>query len=1147
MFKLSCTLVLLLLNCTFILAQPVSSSGIDCCGYPIKAIDVCPLNSTESLFANSSGCSIQIWGIKPNGAYISNYQLNGHTDDVSKLAFSHDGYSLISASKDQTLKIWNLILNKTTFTLRGHTAAITDFDLASNGSLLASCDKQGRVILWNVYTGEKIIELLNDNISANTVQFNANDSLLAIGYNDGKLKIWNLKLNKFVVETFLHNEPINTLLFKEKENVIISGSTDRSIKIFDIDQRNTSKVLIGHKGAINTLSLRTNQSNQLVLFSGSDDQTIKSWDISEGKELKSIQANCEVLAFSNSVSVRSESHGTRDLNGINISSTTKNEASLNHLLLVGGDDKKIKFLDVNDLSVKAELLSSDGISFLKTPDNYFYASSQLDVIPGFISNETKVTSSYLTEIKYNRPDIVLNRLNVFNDLALRFNQSYSKRISRNNLDSTLFMADVSLPSIRMIGELPTLVNEDHLTINFEVSDKKSKITEILFEINGVCQSYIPKNGGKLSFADKQDLILSNGKNAIKITAINERGIKSETQKIDVFYNGAKKIQNLYVLSIGVSNLEQYIDCKFCAKDAGNLIDLLKEKGIYDNVYSELITDSLVSRERILSFKNLLKKSTVNDVVIIFYSGFGLLSNDFSYYLAAHNTNYKEPEKKGILYEELKGLLTDIPARQRLILLDANTFSEQEILATNDGLMSTSDSIKYRGAVIENVPVTSRINVYNYFHKGLDKDGIITISAAAPDQLVYELPNISNGTFYQSLSSVLNNNATDLDNDRIISVNELYQSISKELEKLSGGKQNPELINRNNIEFGFLNAFTKIDNRPPSISIIEPSFANRGGEAEVVESEKITLKGAIYDDSGVKFLKVNGQNVVFNADGGFEHQLDLEIGSNSIDILTEDKYGNVMSKKYTLINNYKGPVIKGKYYALLIGVADYKMDELDLDFPVLDAQKLKKVLSTQYTFDEENITLLSNPTRSELYEAFSTLENMLTENDNLLIFYAGHGAMKVNADQGYWLPSDATKTNQANWVTNDDIVTLIKPLQAKHILLISDACFSGKMFFKTRDIGDTDEKMEASIEENEHMKSRRAITSGALETVPDKSVFIEYLTDYLTENKEKWLSSKKLYVEIKDKVTNRSQSRQKPLDGRIEAADDQNGDFLFIRR
>ena len=91
------------------------------------------------------------------------------------------------------------------------------------------------------------------------------------------------------------------------------------------------------------------------------------------------------------------------------------------------------------------------------------------------------------------------------------------------------------------------------------------------------------------------------------------------------------------------------------------------------------------------------------------------------------------------------------------------------------------------------------------------------------------------------------------------------------------------------------------------------------------------------------------------------------------------------------------------------------------------------------------------------------------------------------------------------------------------------------------------KPDMSIQKIYEMPSRKALTSGALLTVPDKSVFVEYLVKRLKNNQEKYLYSEKLYVNMKDAVINNSPTNQTPQFGVIGSAGDEGGDFVFVRR
>ena len=233
---------------------------------------------------------------------------------------------------------------------------------------------------------------------------------------------------------------------------------------------------------------------------------------------------------------------------------------------------------------------------------------------------------------------------------------------------------------------------------------------------------------------------------------------------------------------------------------------------------------------------------------------------------------------------------------------------------------------------------------------------------------------------------------------------------------------------------------------------------------------------------------------------------------------------------------------GAYHALIIAVEDYADPNVNkLDNPVRDATQLQKTLTTRYTFDPKNVTFLKNPAKKDVIATLSKLRSAVKENDNLLIFYAGHGYWDTDMEKGYWLPVDAERDLPTNWIANEDITGYIRAIKSKHTLLISDACFSGGIF-KTREAFASPR----AVEEVYAMTSRKAITSGTLTVVPDKSVFIQYLVKKLEENKDKYLSEEQLFSQFKTAVINNSPG-QVPQFGTILNTGDEGGNFIFIRK
>ncbi len=235
--------------------------------------------------------------------------------------------------------------------------------------------------------------------------------------------------------------------------------------------------------------------------------------------------------------------------------------------------------------------------------------------------------------------------------------------------------------------------------------------------------------------------------------------------------------------------------------------------------------------------------------------------------------------------------------------------------------------------------------------------------------------------------------------------------------------------------------------------------------------------------------------------------------------------------------------KRKYYALIIGINNYPDERIqELDNPINDAQSLAQVLVEDYSFNREDVTILENASREEIINSLDELSREVTETDNLLIFYAGHGIWNEQLNQGYWLPSNASINSKSNWLSNSTIRDYVGGIRSKHTLLISDACFSGGIL-KERAVFENSR----AILELYKLPSRKAMTSGTLKTVPDRSIFIEYLVKNLKSNTSPLLSADQLFRNFKIAVINNSPNGQVPQYGPITQAGDEGGDFIFLKR
>lgn len=240
---------------------------------------------------------------------------------------------------------------------------------------------------------------------------------------------------------------------------------------------------------------------------------------------------------------------------------------------------------------------------------------------------------------------------------------------------------------------------------------------------------------------------------------------------------------------------------------------------------------------------------------------------------------------------------------------------------------------------------------------------------------------------------------------------------------------------------------------------------------------------------------------------------------------------------------------GKNIALLIGINAYQNPSWQqLRTPVRDVRELSRLLSAEYRFAESDITLLENATYEEIVTAFNQIRQQSDEDTNLLIYYAGHGYYPPGEDEGYWIPADAGQPEtQLLFLPTSTILSKIRSIESRHTLVIADSCFSGSLIRRTRGV----EIHSRYYQDLSQKKSRQIITSGGLEPVSDQgwgdnSVFAGKLIDILSRERTEPLSASELALNLRKEVKS-TYADQTPEYGRLHIADDQSGEFFFVRK
>ena len=212
-------------------------------------------------------------------------RLEGHRAPVESVEFSPNGKIIATASKDRTVKLWNL-QGKEIQTIKGHREGVGSVAFSPNGKIIATASEDKTVKLWNLQ-GKEIQTLKGHREGVGSVAFSPNGKIIATASKDKTVKLWNLQGQE--IKTLKgHGAPVGSLAFSPDGKTIASGSGDKTVKLWNL-QGQEIKTLKGHSAVVRSVAFSPDGK---TIASGSRDKTVKLWSL-QGQEIKTLEMDGE--------------------------------------------------------------------------------------------------------------------------------------------------------------------------------------------------------------------------------------------------------------------------------------------------------------------------------------------------------------------------------------------------------------------------------------------------------------------------------------------------------------------------------------------------------------------------------------------------------------------------------------------------------------------------------------------------------------------------------------------------------------------------------------------------------------------------------------------------------------------------------------
>jgi WD40 repeat protein len=492
------------------------------------------------------------------------------------------------------------------------------------------------------------------------------------------------------------------------------------------------------------------------------------FDISNGKKISDVQ-----------VSSKSYTHLSVSANGSNYALTDED----NRCELYNREGEKL---------CTVFCTPDDGI-IAWTENNYYIATKQAARNIVFVA-EDQAAPFAVYDFRYNRPDIVLEKLKKADEKYL----SALKKIVLKRSDGLTQSSEGTVPVIRFAGgnSVPLVTEKEKISTEVTIISGGAELRHLEIKVNG---SRIKEQSPDLSVKTQQLAIpLVTGSNTVEISAVTKNGIRSEPLSFKTVCT-SMQTKKLFVVSVGISRYkDSAFNLHYADKDSKDISELLKNDKEFSEVKNLSLKNNEVNRAGLEKIKNFISQAGVNDVLLVYVAGHGVLDKEFNYYFATYDMDFANPAQKGIAFTDLEKLLAASNCVRKLLFMDTCHSGEldKDELEKSTGNKPSSEAIVFRNAG----PGLRRKQIFGAgnatqlsreLFSGLkNSTGAIVISSSGGAEYAMESEAWKNGLFTYCVLHALKDKAADKDKDGKIKVSELQEYVSREVQKLSGGKQIP---------------------------------------------------------------------------------------------------------------------------------------------------------------------------------------------------------------------------------------------------------------------------------------------------------------------------------------------------------------------
>ncbi|NJP04472.1 MAG: protein kinase [Chloroflexaceae bacterium] len=243
----------------------------------------------QTLVSASRDHTVRLWRVS-DGRLVRT--LRGHTQQVNRVVYSPDGLTLASVSDDMSIRIWQVADGRLQGVLEGHRDSVNDARYSQDGQLLATTGIDGTIRLWQIASGDLLHVFGHPDSMVTCMAYHAPSDVLIGGDRDGLVHLWQARDGQVLATLKGHQQPVTALVSAPDGTTLVSGDAVGSICVWSLESYQLQRTLEGHSQAITSMVYHPDGQ---LLTSVSQDQTVRLWDVVHGQQMYWLQGHTDAV------------------------------------------------------------------------------------------------------------------------------------------------------------------------------------------------------------------------------------------------------------------------------------------------------------------------------------------------------------------------------------------------------------------------------------------------------------------------------------------------------------------------------------------------------------------------------------------------------------------------------------------------------------------------------------------------------------------------------------------------------------------------------------------------------------------------------------------------------------------------------------